>query len=323
MRGPVRQKHTTIGIAGARPAAGVRHLDLEGQAAGDHEQMRVHRRRAVVGDPVDPSFLASPSLMSFSLAGAVSAGRSPSSSSSREPAAINAMFTRSVTSRNSSPCHAWTGHRRCPAAGRWPAGRRSAPQRREIRTVDRVEEVRRAQLEHPRRRVGIEVHERGIVEAVLDEVGEIVHLIVAQAQAARRARSARVGEPGRQRARGAGLCVLRHTGVEIPHHVLHARERAVVEEESGVLELPQRQHAELEGVAVADRDFPPAVIAEVGIVSRRAIQGLERVVGEPEVVEVLFHELTDAGHVGVVHLLVEHRTAVAGVATRAAAPSRT
>jgi hypothetical protein len=35
--------------------------------------MRVHRRRAVVGDPVDPSFLTSPSLMPFSLAGAVSA----------------------------------------------------------------------------------------------------------------------------------------------------------------------------------------------------------------------------------------------------------
>ena len=50
------------------------------------------------------------------------------------------------------------------------------------------------------------------------------------------------------------------------------------------------------------------------------IQGLERVVGEPEVVEVLFHELTDAGHVRVVDLLVEHRTAVAGVAAGAAVP---
>ena len=93
-----------------------------------------------------------------------------------------------------------------------------------------------------------------------------------------------------------------------------------MEEEAGVLELAQRQHAELEGVAVAAGDFPPSVVAEVRIVSPHGVQGLERVVGEPEVVEVLFHELTDAGHVGVVHLLVEHRTAVAGVAARAAAP---
>ena len=165
---------------------------------------------------------------------------------------------------------------------------------------------------------GIEVHERRIVEGVLDEVGEIVHLIVTQAQAAWRAGPAGVREAGRERARRGGLRVLRHTGVEVPHHVLDARERAVMEKESGVPELPQRQRAELEGVAVADRDFPPALIEEVRIVPRRAIQGLERVIGEPEVEEVLFHELTDAGHVGVVHLLVQHRAAVAGVAPRAA-----
>ena len=61
------------------------------------------------------------------------------------------------------------------AAGR-PAV--NGAERREIRTVDRVEEVGRAQLEHPRRRRRIEVDERRIVETVLDEVGEIVHLIV-------------------------------------------------------------------------------------------------------------------------------------------------
>src|SRR5437660_422984 len=69
----VRQKHATIGITGARRATGVRHLDLEGQAAGDHEQMCIHWRRAVVGDPVDPSFLTSASLTRFSIAGALSA----------------------------------------------------------------------------------------------------------------------------------------------------------------------------------------------------------------------------------------------------------
>src|SRR5213594_790657 len=69
----VREKRATIGITGARPAAGVRHLDLDGQAAGDHEQMRVYRRCAVVGDSVDPLFLPCPSLVIFSLAGVVSA----------------------------------------------------------------------------------------------------------------------------------------------------------------------------------------------------------------------------------------------------------
>ena len=35
--------------------------------------MRVHRRRAVVGDPVDPSFLTSPTPISFSLSATVNA----------------------------------------------------------------------------------------------------------------------------------------------------------------------------------------------------------------------------------------------------------
>ena len=82
------------------------------------------------------------------------------------------------------------------------------------------------------------------------------------------------------------------------------------------------KHAELEGVAVTGRDFPPAIIAEVGILSASGIQGLERVVGESEIVEVLFHELTGPGHVRVVNLLVEHRAAVAGVAACATIRSR-
>ena len=139
-----------------------------------------------------------------------------------------------------------------------------------------------------------------------------------RAAAARRAGSAGAGKPGRQRSRRAGLCVLWQTRVEIPHDVFHARERAVVEEEADVLELSQRQHAELEGVAVTSRDFPASVIAKVRILVRHGIQGLERVVGEPEVVEVLFHELPHAGHVGVGHLLIEHRAAVAAVAPGAA-----
>ena len=41
-------------------------------------------------------------------------------------------------------------------------------------------------------------------------------------------------------------------------------------------------------------------------------------VGKTEVEEILFDELTGAGHVGVVHLLVERRAAVAREATRTA-----
>ena len=55
-------------------------------------------------------------------------------------------------------------------------------ERGQIRTVDRIEHVGRIQLEHLRWRVGIVGHERRIVEAVLEEVGEIVHLRIAQAE---------------------------------------------------------------------------------------------------------------------------------------------
>ena len=90
-----------------------------------------------------------------------------------------------------------------PAAA-WPAV--DGAERREVGTVDRVEERPAVvQLERVRRGVRIEVHERRIVEGVLDEVGEIVHLIVTQAQAARRAGPAGVREAGRERARRGGL----------------------------------------------------------------------------------------------------------------------
>ena len=73
-----------------------------------------------------------------------------------------------------------------------------------------------------------------------------------------------------------------------------------MEKESGVLELPQRQHTELECVVVTKRNFPPAIVAKVRIFSRHDIQRLEWVIGEAEVVEVLCDELTGAGDVRVV-----------------------
>ena len=90
--------------------------------------------------------------------------------------------------------------------------------------------------------------EGGIVQRILEEVGEIIHLVVAQAEARLRTWSAGVCEPRRERGRGAGRGVLRHAGVEVLHHIPDLRERAVVEEGPGVLELTQRQAAELERI---------------------------------------------------------------------------
>ena len=70
---------------------------------------------------------------------------------------------------------------------RKPAGRTAVDRAElgEIGAVHRVNDVGRAKLEHPGRRFGVEAHERRIVEAVLDEVGEIVHLIAAETEATR------------------------------------------------------------------------------------------------------------------------------------------
>src|SRR5258708_8926355 len=124
----------------------------------------------------------------------------------------------------------------------------------------------------------MEVDEWGIVKGVLEEIGDIGHLIAAQTQTARETWSARVGKARRQRTRGAGHWVLWHTGVEVFHHVSHICEGAVMEEEPAVLELPHRRGAELEGVAVTAGNLPPSVIDEVGIISRQPVQGLDRVV---------------------------------------------
>ena len=124
------------------------------------------------------------------------------------------------------------------------------------------------------------------VEGVLDEVGEIVDLIVTQAQAAWRAGPAGVREAGRERACRGGLRVLRHTGVEVLHHLRDACGQAIMEKNLSSLGLPQRQRAEPKGVAVAERDFAPALIEVIRLVPRRAIQGLERVIGSPRLKKV-------------------------------------
>src|SRR6516225_8022720 len=107
--------------------------------------------------------------------------------------------------------------------------------------------------------------ERRIVEAIFDEVGKIIDLIVAQAEAWLRIRSAGVREPGRERGRGASHGVLRYAGVEVLHHIPDFRERTVVEEGPRVLELTQGQGAELERLVRAEGDIlPPDVLGVVG-----------------------------------------------------------
>jgi hypothetical protein len=63
--------------------------------------------------------------------------------------------------------------------------------------------------------------------------------------------------------------------------------------------------------------FRPIVVV-IRIISRQPVQGLKRVVANPDVDEVLFHGLTDPGNVLVVVLHVEHGSAVAGEAARPA-----
>ena len=103
-----------------------------------------------------------------------------------------------------------------------------------------------------------------------------------------------------------------------------------MEESTGVLELTQRQGAEPESVARVVCDLLPpdvlgmvgeAVLAQLGgveVAPCQRVQRLDRVVAEADVDEVLLDELSDSGDVGVIGLLVEHRSAVAREAARPA-----
>src|SRR5260370_29070493 len=100
---------------------------------------------------------------------------------------------------------------------------------------------------------------------------------------------------------------------------------AIVEEGPRVLELTQRQAAEPEGViGVMGYLHPPGVFSVVrgGVVLCRRIQRLDRVIADPDVYEVLRDELSDSRNVGIVGLLVKHRSAVATEAAGAAALGR-
>jgi len=62
-----------------------------------------------------------------------------------------------------------------------------------------------------------------------------------------------------------------------------------------------------------------AVLAQlvgVEMAPRQRVQCLDRVVADADVEEILLDELPDSGDVGVIGLLVEHRSAVASEATR-------
>ena len=165
--------------------------------------------------------------------------------------------------------------------------------------------------------------EGGIVESVLEEVGEIIDLIVAQAEARLRAGPRgcvnRVESVGAAPAMGScGMPALKYctTSLMFVNEPLWKKVRASLSCRSV---KPRNLKASLDLVKVI---FPPcpSSIGSCGSISREAlrIQRLERVVADPDVEEVLFDELTDSGDVGVVDLLVEHRSAVAGVATGAA-----
>ena len=120
----------------------------------------------------------------------------------------------------------------------------------------------------------IKFDEGRIVKTILEEVGEIIDLILAQAEARLRTRSAGVREP--RRGCGASHGVLWYAGVEILHHVANLRERAVVEEGPRVLKLTQGQAAELEHVVRVVGDlFPPGVLRVVGEVVLAELGGVE------------------------------------------------
>ena len=55
-----------------------------------------------------------------------------------------------------------------------------------------------------------------------------------------------------------------------------------MKEELRVLQLPQGQRPELEGVALAERDLAPAFVEVIGIVPRGTIERLQRMIVEPE-----------------------------------------
>jgi len=142
---------------------------------------------------------------------------------------------------------------------------------------------------------------------VLEEVDEIIDLMVPQAEGAR--------EPVPTAWCGAGHGVLRYASVEVLHHVPDFRERAVAEEGASVLELPKHHHAELEGVRAVESDLRPFLDRGSSLASL-----LKAWIGWSPIPTLMKFSSTNwpipvtSGSL----LLVEHRAAVAGEATRPA-----
>src|SRR5260370_7953642 len=91
----------------------------------------------------------------------------------------------------------------------------------------------------------MEVEGWGMEKGVIQEIGDSVYFILGEPQTARGTWPARVGKARRQRTGGAGHRVLRHTGVEVFHHVSHTGERAVMEKEPSALERAHRRWSAL------------------------------------------------------------------------------
>src|SRR5262249_43563190 len=128
-------------------------------------------------------------------------------------------------------------------------------------------------------------------------------------------------KPRVERRGGARRRILRDAGVEVADDIPDLGERAVVEERPGVLELTQRQAAELVDVAGVTGDLRSARVFGViggGVFPRRRVQRLDRVIADTDVDEVLLDELSDARDVRIARLFVEHRSAVATEAAGAA-----
>jgi hypothetical protein len=49
----IGQDHAEVGVVVARHTAGVLHLDPIGESAGNHQEVRIYDRRAVVRDSID------------------------------------------------------------------------------------------------------------------------------------------------------------------------------------------------------------------------------------------------------------------------------
>src|SRR5260370_40862212 len=108
-------------------------------------------------------------------------------------------------------------------------------QRGKVRTVLRVGEVAYVRLERISGGIGIEGHEGGVVQSILQEVGDIVDLLFGKTQTVRVSRPTRVREAAIQRGLRSGGGVHGNAGVEVLHYIADVGEDSIVEEVPGVL----------------------------------------------------------------------------------------